>query len=100
MTNARALRLLDLESAADRHALKQAYKDMVRVWHPDRFEGDARLRRKAAWKLSEINAAYHVLQLSGPARASVANSNYDVRAHRPTRPVVVQSLANGRSGWV
>ncbi len=37
---------------------KLAYKDMVRVWHPDRFAGNPRLRAKADEKLKEINLAY------------------------------------------
>ncbi len=34
---------------------------MVKVWHPDRFGNDARLREKAETKLKEINEAYRLL---------------------------------------
>jgi len=37
---------------------KEAYRDLVRVWHPDRFDGNERLRRKADDQLKEINRAY------------------------------------------
>lgn len=35
---------------------------MVKVWHPDRFGDDLRLRQKAETKLKEINEAYNLLQ--------------------------------------
>jgi DnaJ-class molecular chaperone len=50
----------------DRHAspeeVKQAYKDMVNVWHPDRFSDNPRLRKRAEEKLKEINVAYEMLK--------------------------------------
>ncbi len=41
--------------------LKAAYKDMAKVWHPDRFAHDPRLQQKAQEKLKEINEAYEQL---------------------------------------
>jgi len=35
---------------------------MVKVWHPDRFGSDPRLRQKAEERLKQINKAYQVLQ--------------------------------------
>ena len=37
---------------------REAYIDMARVWHPDRFPDNPRLRKKAEEKLKEINIAY------------------------------------------
>ena len=34
-----------------------SYKDLVRVWHPDRFSHDPRLRKKAEEQTSRINVA-------------------------------------------
>lgn len=47
----------------------------MRVWHPDRFAGDAALQEKAGRKTQEINEAYRVLLRhdgSAPASASAA----------------------------
>jgi DnaJ-class molecular chaperone len=44
--------------------LRAAYLDLVQVWHPDRFEGNERLRRKAEGKLKEINSAYAAIRES------------------------------------
>ena len=51
-------KILELKNGASMNDAKQAYKDMVRVWHPDRFAGNPRLRAKADEKLKEINFAY------------------------------------------
>lgn len=37
---------------------REAYLDMARVWHPDRFTDNPRLRKKAEEKLKTINIAY------------------------------------------
>ena len=36
--------------------------DLVKVWHPDRFQGDSRLREKAERTLQGINEAYEALR--------------------------------------
>jgi len=41
--------------------LKAAYRDAMSIWHPDRFPGNPRLRRKAEKKAAQINQAYEVL---------------------------------------
>jgi len=38
--------------------VKQAYKDLVIVWHPDRYANNPRLQKKAEEKLKVINLAY------------------------------------------
>jgi len=57
--------------------LKQAYRDLVRIWHPDRFTHDPRLQRKAEAKLKEINEAYEQLQsiLASSRRSETNNAD-------------------------
>jgi DnaJ domain len=57
-----ALDVLALRPGATSVEIKEAYRDLVKVWHPDRFGSDPRLRQKAEEKLKEINKAYLVLQ--------------------------------------
>jgi len=46
-------------SAAD---LKRAYRDLIEVWHPDRFTHNPRLQAKAEARTKELTAAYQRLQ--------------------------------------
>jgi hypothetical protein len=56
------LELFDLPDAFTDVQLKQAYHDLVQVWHPDKHSHNERLRKKADEKMKEINQAYEVLQ--------------------------------------
>lgn len=64
MTESEARRVLGVEQAASMSHVRQAYLDLVKVWHPDRFEHDARLREKASQSLQRVNEAYALLQRS------------------------------------
>ena len=44
--------------------IRQAYLDLVRVWHPDRFQSDPDLRSRAEQQLQRINEAYRTLESS------------------------------------
>lgn len=57
----RSLQILELESVTSPEELKQAYRDMAKIWHPDRFQDNPRLQKIASTKLTEINAAYNCL---------------------------------------
>jgi hypothetical protein len=53
-----ALRSLGLGPNATEAEIKDAYRTLAKVWHPDRFQADPGLKAKAEEKLKEINAAY------------------------------------------
>ncbi len=54
-------RILDLEPGVSFDEVKQAYRDQVRVWHPDRFRSDPKLQTKAQERLKLINLSYERL---------------------------------------
>ena len=58
----RCYELLMLQPGASQEEIKQAYHDLVSVWHPDRYAGNPRLQRKAQLMLRMINEAYARLQ--------------------------------------
>lgn len=57
----KCLEVLGLKPGATEDEIKQAYRELVMVWHPDRFAADSPLQAKAEAKLKEINAAYEYL---------------------------------------
>lgn len=67
-------RLLDLDPGATDEEVKTAWRDLTKVWHPDRFAHDRDVQVKAEEKLKAINDAYERIcaQRNGaPAAASV-----------------------------
>ena len=52
---------LDLEPGTDLDAIRQSYRQLVKVWHPDRFSHDQNLQAVANDKLKKINFAYESL---------------------------------------
>ena len=58
----RCYEVLELDPGASPDEAKQAYKDIVNVWHPDRFSSNLRLKEKAEEKIKEINAAYDTVK--------------------------------------
>src|SRR5580704_16025460 len=64
-----ALAFFGLTRAATQTEIKDAYRTLAKVWHPDRFPGDEHLRAKAEEKLKEINSAYQLLTTTEAGRA-------------------------------
>ena len=62
MTPNEALRILGLEQDASQAQIRQAYRDLAKVWHPDRFENDPRLRARAEEAFKQLSAAYETLR--------------------------------------
>jgi hypothetical protein len=65
--------------------VKRAYKDLVTVWHPDRFQNNQELKCKAEEKLKRINIAYEAI------RQYLATDHGDQNAH-PKRKTTVSSV--------
>jgi holliday junction DNA helicase RuvB len=62
LTRRTSLAILELNESATPEEIRSAYRDLVRVWHPDRFGSDSTLRQKAEHKLQRINAAFEFLR--------------------------------------
>jgi hypothetical protein len=69
MDHLRALRVLGLPPGSSADDIKGAWRDLAKVWHPDRFPHDERLRRKAGDNLGRINEAYEALRDYDPTRS-------------------------------
>jgi preprotein translocase subunit Sec63 len=91
--------VLDLRSSASLEEVRQSYRDLVVIWHPDRFWSNPRLKKRAEIKLKEINMAYEVIQeyLSGgnPVRPETNETKRDpveVLAETGTRMILKGSF--------
>ncbi len=62
--------------------LKEAYRDAMSVWHPDRFTGNPRLRRKAEIKAAEINQAYEIVAAHIAGRGIADRAGPEVKRPR------------------
>jgi len=78
---------LGLTPGASQDAVKEAYRDMAKVWHPDRFAGDERLAQKAQDKLKQINTAYERLEQYLAGREDDGEAESAVPATTRPRPV-------------
>lgn len=62
----RHLATLGLKVGASTEDVKKAYRDLSKVWHPDRFREDPKLQLKAEEQLKAINNAYEHLKSYEP----------------------------------
>lgn len=60
-------RLLEIDPSASDDEVRRAHRDLIKVWHPDRFGRDQALRARAEEKLKAINAAYETICASRDA---------------------------------
>lgn len=82
-----SLHALELQMHATDEEIESAFREMVRAWHPDRFEHDPNLMQAAEEKLKEINAA-HAFLVSDDARRTTPRKP---RQPRPPEPIVAES---------
>lgn len=82
----RCCQILGLEVGASLEEVKQAYRDLVHVWHPDRFSQNPRLQKKAEAILKEINAAYEKIVSSPQAAPAPVRTPKQPSANSTTPP--------------
>lgn len=88
------LETLGLKQDASWEDITQAYKDLMRVWHPDRFQSDERLRKKAEENSQRINHAMSELKKLGKQGLEKALQSASASASTNSRAA---SHANSRA---
>jgi fused signal recognition particle receptor len=88
-------RLLEVNAGAPLELVKEAYREQLKIWHPDRFSADdGKLQRKATEKTKALNLAYQtvVAYLGGSytesrawARASAAQEEKQAKERAEAR---------------
>src|SRR2546430_3856823 len=59
----RCYQVLEIEVGSSEEAVKTAYRELVKVWHPDRFPNDPKLQERANFKSKELNRAFHLIKV-------------------------------------
>jgi|GEM_PF-2825103 len=67
--------VLELDPAASLEEARQAYRDLIAVWHPDRYTHNPRLQAKAEKKLKAVNAAFDIVSQHIAKRGCAAGSS-------------------------
>jgi hypothetical protein len=104
--------ILELDRGASTDEIKQSYKDIVTVWHPDRFSNNPRLKQKAEEKLKEVNVAYDTLEFylsseqrmepkqeKAEANVKTESAQPDATAYDKTEAVVEAGTGIALSLW-
>ena len=79
-----ALQALNLKQGASDKEIKAAYRMLVKVWHPDRFEGDRHAKTSAEEKIRTVNAAFRVLssQVCNDSRSGTSPDYFTIGSTR------------------
>ena len=80
-------KILEINESASLPEIKQAYRDMIGIWHPDRYIQNPRLYAKATEKLKDLNAAYN--QLADRSKSSIVKKGTDHKASSNLKPHIL-----------
>ena len=99
---ARCYEILGLLPDATLSEARQAYLDLVRVWHPDRFQDGSRIQSVANDKLKAINSAFQTIRAASDSYrnqgAGAKTAERPDKDHlRPTRSATADPEENGKS---
>lgn len=89
---ARFLNLFELKRDFTSEELNVAYKDLVQIWHPDRFAQNDRLKQRAENKLTEINEANIILRDYLASKSKIKTEKQP--APKPDSSVPVRKFLN------
>ena len=92
----RCFETLELSQDASIQDVRQSYKDLVNIWHPDRVGDNPRLKKKAEEKLKEINLAYEELNSFLSSRPTPPPAVQKAPDEKP-KPDVVHSAGRART---
>lgn len=86
--------ILEIPGTASLQDARLSYKDLVRIWHPDRFQTDERLRRRCEEKIKRINAAFAAVETAlasaAPWQTPQARTPRPPQPESPLQPVLLR----------
>jgi preprotein translocase subunit Sec63 len=78
--------------------IRQAWLDLVLVWHPDRFPDDPSLQDRAEQRLRAINAAYEALVSTPDWRSRLSKQSTFAWSSSPNGPIARVCNCNWEAG--
>ena len=97
MTRTEALSVLGLSVEAGDVQVRTAYRDLVKVWHPDRFASEPRVQQRAMATLQQINEAYACLKRQARAHQPWPAPAPDPAPYVPRRGREPRATRGGRT---
>ncbi|MEH2338458.1 J domain-containing protein [Nostoc sp.] len=79
-----AYEILGLKTGASQAQVKRAYRQLVKIWHPDRFL-DQKQKQEAEEKIKSINAAYNKLKSESPSEPPTPENPSSSSPTNPTK---------------
>lgn len=89
--------ILEISPGSTDAEIRSAWRELNKVWHPDRFGDDEVLRKKAEEKLKRINQAYEILRKSGGRRPGSAGFGANRDQRRSSQSGPEWKVRDGRS---
>lgn len=80
-------KLFNVEEGTDLKQLKKAYRNLVKEWHPDKFQGDSAKAAEAEVKSREIIDGYHFL-------VSIAPETKEANLEEYTKTITTTGIAD------
>ena len=80
-----AYRILELSNPKTLEEVRGAYSIQVKAWHPDRFEGDAKMQRIGTAKMKLINEAFKFIKDNWDHRSAFHSSYEFPKSSEPVR---------------
>jgi len=91
-----ALRTLELKAGATSEEIQNAFDVLSKVWSPDRYQDDDKMKVTAAEKLAAIDAAHSLLVRSSVQAAPFRSSAQGDRSEAPLYTALGKEPAPGR----
>lgn len=84
-----AYSILGLKQGASQEDVKQAYRKLAKIWHPDRFPNQQQ-KQEAEEKIKIINLAYEQLKFIQPSAANQSFQTNPTKIHSSHQAVASQ----------
>ncbi|MBD0266689.1 MAG: DnaJ domain-containing protein [Cyanobacteria bacterium Co-bin8] len=96
----RCFEILELKPGASKQQIKEAYRRLAKIWHPDQFGQSEPQRRQAEEKIKRINDAYQKLKEISVSQPIKPSSSQAVRTDFKTRPITPQEYCEEANALV